>query len=529
MAYERITYGGIISGSTIITGSLSISSGITGSLFGSSSWAGTALTLISSSKISISEVTASGLYGSGSNTFGVSGSNIHRFTGSINVTGSIVLTGSISATSFSGSLFGSSSWSENSLTSSYVSQSVVLRSIQGTNIASSSAQLLNNGGIAFNASSKVTFGEVTASAMLFSASVSNIRLTVASGGNVTFFGDNTGEILTLSDTTSSILMNVYNTPSTPILQVFPDDTVVMGRTGSNALVVTGAYVGIGRNNPSYNLDVSGSANVSNTLNAYIVSASFLYVLSSSTQFVSSSITYLTGSNKFGSSVTDINEFTGSVFVSGSISATDGITSSAGFFGTASYAITASYVLGGSGTALITGSTYSITSSWANAARTASFVSLANSASHAVTTQNSGKQFTGYVPFISAPNQSTLITNIPSALTEFGTELMVKTDLTYVNSCSLSARIENGTTAQIGQLRVQYSIDEITWSYLTANASNYPSIDLGLTGTKNSAKEAIVPDAKNIVFLRLVTINGDGTSASNATFGNITLNTIYDLK
>jgi hypothetical protein len=529
MAYERITYGGIISGSTIVTGSLSITAGITGSLFGSSSWANTALTLISSSKISISEVTASGLYGSGSNTFGISGSNVHRFTGSINVTGSMVLTGSISATSFSGSLFGSASWAETSVTSSYVSQSVVLRSIQGTNIASSSAQLTNGGPIAFNVSSKVTFGEVTASAMLFSSSISNIRLTVASGGNVTFFGDNTGEIFTMSDTTSSILMNVYNTPSTPILQVFPDDTVVMGRTGSNALVVTGAYVGIGRNNPSYNLDVSGSANVSNTLNAYIVSASFLYVLSSSTQYVSSSVTYLTGSNKFGSSATDVNEFTGSVFVSGSISSIGGITASAGFFGTASYAITASYVLGGSGTALITGSTYSITSSWSNTARTASFVSLANSASYAVTTQNSGKQFTGYVPFISAPNQSTLITNIPSTLTEFGTEMRMKTDLTYVNSCSLSARIENGTTAQIGQLRVQYSIDEITWNYLTANVNNYPSIDLGLTGTKNSAKEAIVPDAKNIVFLRLVTINGDGTSASNATFGNITLNTIYDLK
>jgi hypothetical protein len=90
------------------------------------------------------------------------------------------------------------------------------------------------------------------------------------------------------------------------------------------------------------------------------------------------------------------------------------------------------------------------------------------------------------------------------------------------------RVESGTTSTLGDIRVQYSTDESTWNYLTANGSNYPTVSLGSTGTKNSGKEAIVSGAQALVYLRLITTSGDGTTNSNASFGNITLGTIYDL-
>lgn len=113
------------SGSAVITGSLLVSgSGITGSLLGTASWASTASYALNA--------------GSGVG-FPFSGSAI--ITGSLLVSGSgIVITGSINVTGsgITGSLFGTSSWANNSVTASYVTGSI----FTSTNLALSASYAL---------------------------------------------------------------------------------------------------------------------------------------------------------------------------------------------------------------------------------------------------------------------------------------------------------------------------------------------------------------------------------------------------
>jgi hypothetical protein len=183
------------------------------------------------------------------------------------------------------------------------------------------------------------------------------------------------------------------------------------------------------------------------------------------------------------------------------------------------------------------SSYTQTAETANNATSASFAttssftissSFATSASYATNTPNTGRQITSYVPFISTAGQTVTLTRIVAAVTEIGTEIRIKTDLTYVASCSLSVRVEQATVLTGPQIRVQYSTDEVTWNYLTANATNYPTVALNATGTTATAKEAIVAGAKGLVTLRIITVGGDGTNNSTTRVGNITLSTIYNL-
>jgi hypothetical protein len=194
-------------------------------------------------------------------------------------------------------------------------------------------------------------------------------------------------------------------------------------------------------------------------------------------------------------------------------------------GTSSWAInsiTASYALSAANVQNATSASFATTSSFAISS------SFATSASYATNTPNTGRQITSYVPFISTTGQSVTLVGLSAAVTEIGTEIRIKTDLTYVASCSLSVRVEQASVLTGPQVRVQYSSDEVSWNYLTANATNYPTVNLNSTGTTATAKEAIVSGAKGLVTLRLITVGGDGTNNSTARVGNITLSTIYNL-
>jgi hypothetical protein len=121
-------------------------------------------------------------------------------------------------------------------------------------------------------------------------------------------------------------------------------------------------------------------------------------------------------------------------------------------------------------------------------------------------------------------QSMLLTNIPLALDEVGTELRTKENLVTAVSCSVSAKVIEATSAAGSVMKIQYSTDESTWNDLHAN-----QINLNSAATQLTTEEAIPSGAKNSnTYLRLVTISGDGTSSSNAKVGNVTLNVIYDL-
>jgi hypothetical protein len=156
--------------------------------------------------------------------------------------------------------------------------------------------------------------------MQFSGSQGNtIRLEVLTSGSVAFLGKS-GSLFSISDNFSGSLMAVGDISGLPILEVFSDDRVVMGRFNSNALVVTGSNVGIGKSNPNpaVRLDVSGSVFISGST-SITGSLTVSVPVGTAAAFTSGNV----GIGKTTPSVPlDINGntfITGSLFVTGSIS------------------------------------------------------------------------------------------------------------------------------------------------------------------------------------------------------------------
>ena len=90
---------------------------------------------------------------------------------------------------------------------------------------------------------------------------SSIYLTVLPEGQVAYMGS-AGSLFSITDSLTGSLMAVSDQSGLPILEVFSDDRVVMGKYNSNTLIVSGAYVGIGRQPATYAVNVSGDVNVS---------------------------------------------------------------------------------------------------------------------------------------------------------------------------------------------------------------------------------------------------------------------------
>ena len=67
-----------------------------------------------------------------------------------------------------------------------------------------------------------------------------------------------GTLFSVVDDLSDSLMSVNNSAGLPVLEVFADDRIVMGQYGQNDFVLVNNKVGIGTNNPSFKLDVTGS-------------------------------------------------------------------------------------------------------------------------------------------------------------------------------------------------------------------------------------------------------------------------------
>lgn len=100
----------------------------------------------------------------------------------------------------------------------------------------------------------------------FSGSAANtIRLETFQSGSVAYLGSS-GQLQIINDVLTGSLMAVSDISGLPILEVSSDDKVVMGKYNSNALVVSGSKVGIGKS-PTANsvLEVSGSSIFSGSL------------------------------------------------------------------------------------------------------------------------------------------------------------------------------------------------------------------------------------------------------------------------
>ncbi len=94
----------------------------------------------------------------------------------------------------------------------------------------------------------------------FSGSVNasaSIKIQVLPEGQVSFVGKS-GSLFSITDSVVGSLMAVSDISGLPILEVFSDDKVVMGKYNRNTLVVTGSSVGVGISNPSQKLEVSGN-------------------------------------------------------------------------------------------------------------------------------------------------------------------------------------------------------------------------------------------------------------------------------
>jgi hypothetical protein len=98
----------------------------------------------------------------------------------------------------------------------------------------------------------------------------------------------------------------------------------------------------------------------------------------------------------------------------------------------------------------------------------------------------------------------------AALTELAgsTNRRTKIDLTNALQARITARVTTVGSAS-AEIRAQYSLDESTWDYL--DGSSGPGVNISTLGTKASGYVTLANAAKADVFVRVVTINGDGAA------------------
>ena len=110
-------------------------------------------------------------------------------------------------------------------------------------------------------------GSENAPTIQFSGSANasaSIRLEVLPEGQVAFLGKS-GSLFSISDNMVGSLMAVSDISGLPILEVFSDDRIIMGKYNKNTLYVSGTNVGVRKVPLNAVLDVSGSVAVTGSL------------------------------------------------------------------------------------------------------------------------------------------------------------------------------------------------------------------------------------------------------------------------
>ncbi len=232
------------------------------------------LTLNGTASISFLNVTyetASVIYSSGSNQFGDAVNDVQTLIGQTVISGSLQLTGSANLPSITGSVFGTSSWAANAITASYIqtsqTASYVLNAVSSsytTNALSSSYALsasyapstptfpftgsaLITGSLGVTGSVSIT-QNLTSSRVYISSSngtVSGSTLTVYGSGStqpvLTVLGSQ-GELFSITDSLSGSLFSVNDNSGLPILEVFSDNTTLIGNYLDPMLITTAKVV-----------------------------------------------------------------------------------------------------------------------------------------------------------------------------------------------------------------------------------------------------------------------------------------------
>jgi len=265
--------------------------------------------------------------------------NSPYITGSINVSG--VITGSLSG-SVTGSLFGTAS---QATSASLAATSSVAYSGTGSFSGSFSGSLFGTASQALTASYLLGYvspfpftgsASITGSLRVSGStnmSASSYALAMLGSGSGVFTVDGTsGRLFQVDDSLSGSLFSVNTAAGLPVVEAFSDNTVRIGQFGQKALFVSQSKVGVGTETPVTNLDVSGSARVTNGLSetgSVNISGSITMTGSFTTsgtitaqtlvvQTINVTQSYSSGSNIFGSLLTNTQTFTGSVNITGSL-------------------------------------------------------------------------------------------------------------------------------------------------------------------------------------------------------------------
>ena len=266
--------------------------------------------------IVVTTITASTEYASGSTRFGSNNSNTHEFTGSVSITGSLDVIGGVTATSiagtinanngvisgssqvtltattgyttFSQSLAGTdqsasvsilitsqSAWGAFQSASAFSSsaatvdnaQNVRLNSLEsftasvaGTNTFTASVNTSLNsinsktGSYAITGSNRFVGNQTITGSAIISGSVS----IIASGSSVFTVDGVSGRLFSIDDSLSGSLFSVNTVAGLPLMEAFSDNTIRIGQYGQRALFVSQSRVGIGLENPTTNLHISGT-------------------------------------------------------------------------------------------------------------------------------------------------------------------------------------------------------------------------------------------------------------------------------
>ncbi len=313
------------------------------------------------------------IFTSVSNSLATTGSNVFRggqfVTGSFLITGSLVVTGSISATNITSSLFGTASWSNNSISSSYsFSSTSASYSLSGLSSsyslnATSASYALNSTSASYSLNSLSSSFATSASAYrevdpVFT-SVSNSLATTGSNifrGNQIISGS---LIITGSVTGLNFTGSLFGTSS------WSNNSI----SSSYSFSSTSASYAFSSTSASYSLNsTSASYSLTSLSSSFATSASAFRELDPIFTAASNSFA-TTGSNVFrGNQI-----ITGSLFVTGSLSITGSVTATSftgSLFGTSSWSINS---ISSSYSFTSTSASYSLTSTSSSFAATASLL------------------------------------------------------------------------------------------------------------------------------------------------------------
>ena len=281
--------------------------------------------------------------------------NNKTLNGNYSITGSLTSTSIISASAFSGSFFGTSSWAQNAVTASYILNA----------ISSSYASSSTSASFASTAALAPLYVLTSATSSMLSPYVLNSQTSSMSVLSASYASGSTSA--SFASTTSFAPLYVLNSITASMLSPY----VLTSQTSS--MTVLSASYASGSTSASFSLTASSADNflVRNTLTAQTLVV----------QTITSSTDYVTGSTRFGSLSSNTHVFTGSMSISGSITVSGSIINNL-TASNASNAITSSYASASTSASYASASTSASFATQAANATTASYILLAVSASYA---------------------------------------------------------------------------------------------------------------------------------------------------